>query len=80
LATTTIERQQAAMDEFGFDALVAYSKENVAYGAGYVVPSQALSVRDRHFAVVVNRDGKAAMLLTSNELQEAQARSTITDF
>lgn len=78
--TTTIERQQAAMEKWGFEALVAYSKENVAYGAGYVVPSQALNVRDRHFAVVVNRDGEAAMLLTSNELQEAQARSSITNF
>jgi len=67
------------MDRFGLDALVAYSKENVAYGTGYTVPSQSLGVRNRQFAVAINRDGRVAMLLTTNELQEAQARSTIQD-
>ena len=68
-----------AMDRYGLDALIAYSKENVAYGAGYIVPSQALGIRNRQFAVAVNRAGHAAMLLSANELQEAQARSTIKD-
>jgi Xaa-Pro dipeptidase len=61
------------------DGLVACSRENVAYIAGYVVPSQRLGIRNRHFAVAVNRDGDAAMLLTDNELQEARERSTIDD-
>ncbi len=74
-----LARQRAAMEHFGLDALVAYSKENVAYGAGYTVPSQALNIRNRQFAVVAHRDGKAALLLTANELPEAQARSTIED-
>jgi Xaa-Pro dipeptidase len=68
-----------AMEQHGLDALIAYSKENVAYGAGYIVPSQALGIRNRQFAVAVNRAGRAAMLLSANELQEAQARSTIKD-
>lgn len=72
-------RQRAAMAHHGLDALVAYSRENVAYGAGYTVPSQALNIRNRQFAVVCNRDGRAAMLLTANELPEAQARSTLKD-
>jgi len=72
-------RHRAAMAHHGLDALVAYSKENVAYGAGYVVPSQLLNMRSRQFAVACNRDGRAAMLLTANELSEAKARSTLTD-
>jgi len=74
-----LARQQAAMEHLGLDALVAYSKENVGYGGGYIVPSQTLGIRNRQFAVAVNRDGRAAMLLTANELPEAQARSTIND-
>ena len=73
------ERYKAAMAHHGLDAMVAYSKENVAYGAGYTVPSQLLSIRNRQFAVACNRDGKAAMLLTANELLEAQNRSTLKD-
>lgn len=72
-------RQRAAMARYDLDALVAYSKENVAYGAGYTVPSQLLSIRNRQFSVACNRDGRAAMLLSANELMEAQARSTLKD-
>jgi len=74
-----LARQMAAMERHGLDALVACSKENVAYGAGYTVPSQALNIRSRQFAVACNREGRAAMLLTANELPEAQARSTLHD-
>ena len=74
-----IARHKAAMERFGLDALVAYSKENVAYGAGYIVPSHILGIRNRQFAVATNRDGQAAMLLTTNELVEAQARSSLED-
>jgi Xaa-Pro aminopeptidase len=72
-------RQQKAMTTAGLDALVAFSRENVAYGAGYVVPSQQLNVRNRSFAVAVNADGRAAMLLTKNEMQEARDRALIED-
>lgn len=72
-------RQQAAMARHDLDALVAYSKENVAYGAGYSVPSQSLNIRNRQFAVACNRDGQAAMLLTANEVPEAAVRSAIRD-
>jgi Xaa-Pro dipeptidase len=74
-----LERHRIAMAHHGLDAMVAFSKENVAYGAGYIVPSQHLGVRNRQFAVAVNRDGNAAMLVTANELQEAQARTSISD-
>ncbi|MGD9526516.1 M24 family metallopeptidase [Pseudonocardia sp.] len=71
-------RQQAAMASVGLDALVAVSVDNVAYGAGYVVPSQALGMRHRQFAVLATRDGDSAMLLTTNEVDEARERSPIT--
>lgn len=74
-----LERQKEAMGRFGLDALVAFSMENVAYGTGYLIPSQSLNLRHRQFAVVVNRDGKSALLLTSNEAPEAEERSAIRD-
>ena len=43
------ERQMAAMEEYDLDVLVAYSKENVLYGAGYPVPSQTLGIHNRQF-------------------------------
>jgi Xaa-Pro aminopeptidase len=61
------------------DALVGYSKENVAYGIGYVIPSQALGLRDRQFALAVNGDGRAGLLLTANEAEEARLRSKVDD-
>ncbi len=69
-----------AMAKFELDALVAYSRENVGYGTGYIIPSQALNLRTRQFAVAINRDGRAALLLTSNELPEAEQRSLIREF
>jgi Xaa-Pro aminopeptidase len=72
-----MERQRLAMEAAGVDALVAYSPDNVAYGAGYVVPSQKLGIRNRQFAVVATKAGGSAMLLSANEEEEAATRSTI---
>ena len=72
-------RLSMAMARHGVEAVVAYSKENVTYCAGYVVPSMALGIRNRQFAVAVNRDGQAGMLLSSNELTEAEARASVRD-
>lgn len=72
-----LARQQLAMRECGLDALVAYSPDNVAYGAGYLVPSQSLGMRHRHFATVCTSDGQSAMLLTANEVGEARTRCSI---
>lgn len=73
------QRLRSVMDRHQIDALVGYSKENVRYCAGYTVQSQEMGIHSRQFAVAINRDGKDTMLLTANELQEAQARSTISD-
>ncbi|MHA6797731.1 M24 family metallopeptidase (plasmid) [Pseudonocardia bannensis] len=72
-----LARQQIAMREFGLDALVAHSPDNVAYGAGYTVPSQSLGMRNRQFVTVCTSDGQSAMLLTANEVDEARDRSSI---
>jgi Xaa-Pro dipeptidase len=74
------KRQRDAMAKFELDALVAFSKENVCYGAEYMVPSQALGLRSRQFAVAANADGDTAMLLTTNERPEAESRSSIHKF
>jgi Xaa-Pro dipeptidase len=73
-----LARLQLAMNEFGLDALVAHSPDNVAYGAGYLVPSQSLGMRNRQFVTVFTADGRSAMLLTTNEVDEAKDRSAIT--
>ncbi len=39
---TVIQRQRAAMEANGLDALVAISPENFAYTTGFVLPSQPL--------------------------------------
>jgi Xaa-Pro aminopeptidase len=73
------QRLRRATGHHGLDALVGYSKENVAYGIGYTIPSQALGVRDRQFALALNADGDAALLLTANEADEARSRSKVAD-
>lgn len=72
-------RLEAAMQRRELGALVAFSKENVAYGVSYVVPSQAYGIRNRQFAFIADRDGNASFLLSSNELREAEKRSAVED-
>lgn len=72
-------RFEEALSAHDLDAIVGYSQENVAYGLGYTIPSQALNNRDRQFALAVNRDGASALLLTANEQEEARLRGDIED-
>jgi Xaa-Pro dipeptidase len=72
-------RLEEAMRLHELNAIVAYSKENIAYGLGYTIPSQALNNRDRQFALAVRADGRAALLLTANEVEEARSRGDIDD-
>jgi Xaa-Pro dipeptidase len=55
-----------AMRRAGLDALVCLSPENVAYTAGFVVPSQPL-MRWRHAATVLTADGTQAMVCVDME-------------
>lgn len=70
-------RLDSAMASEGLDAVVAVSTENVAYVAGYSVPSQVLGVRNRFFAGVVTRTGGSAMVLSANEHREASQRAQV---
>ncbi len=51
-----IERQVSAMQTYDMDAFVCCSPENFAYGAGFVVPSQAL-IRHRHAMTIATASG-----------------------
>jgi len=61
-----IEKQKKAMAAGGLDALIAISPENVAYTAGFVVPSQPL-MRWRHAMGVVTAGGGVAMVVVDME-------------
>lgn len=56
----------SVVSDAGFDALVCLSWENVAYTAGFVVPSQPL-MRWRHAATVITADGRQAMVCVDME-------------
>ncbi len=66
--------QQAA--EAGLDAIVCLSPENVAYSAGFSVPSQAL-MRWRHAASVITSAGQEAMLCV--DMEETTVRAARPD-
>ncbi len=71
-----IQKQQAAMEVAGLDALVAISPENFAYGAGFVVPSQPL-MRWRHAALAMTAAGRASVLAV--DMEETTVRGRLPD-
>lgn len=60
------ERLAGELAGQGLDAIVCLSPENVAYTAGFVVPSQPL-MRWRHAATVITADGRQAMVCVDME-------------
>jgi len=71
-----IDRQKRAMAEAGLDALVAISPENVAWGTGFVVPSQPL-MRWRHAMTVVAADGTRGVICV--DMEETTVRGRLPD-
>lgn len=59
-------RIASALAGVGLDAIVCLSPENVAYSAGFVVPSQPL-MRWRHAAAVVTADARLSMVCVDME-------------
>lgn len=59
-------RLAKALAAAGLDAVVCLSPENVAYTAGFVVPSQPL-MRWRHAATLLTADGRQAMVCVDME-------------
>ena len=69
---------RAAMKADGFDALVAFSQDNVTYTAGFLVPSHALN-RFRRTITVLAGDGFAAQIVVNVEENLAREVSRFTD-
>jgi Xaa-Pro dipeptidase len=55
-----VAKVSAAARKAGLDAIIAFSPENFAYLAGFVVPSQPL-IRHRHAAAIVSASGETAV-------------------
>lgn len=69
---------RARMREGGYDALVAFSQDNVTYTAGFLVPSHATN-RFRRTITVIAADSFAAQIVVSVEEKQAIARSRFKD-
>lgn len=64
------------MVEKGLDALISLSPENVAYTAGFVIPSQPL-MRWRHAAHLIAADGREAIVCV--DMEESTVRAARPD-
>ena len=73
-----IRRLRAAMQGAGYDALVAFSQDNVTYTAGFLVPSHA-SNRFRRTITVLAGDAFAAQIVVNVEENLARSRSRFSD-
>ncbi len=76
--TDNHDRQRAAMDDAGLDAIVSLSPENFAWTAGFVVPSQSL-MRWRHAAAVVTLDGGDGLVCVDMEETTVRGRAPDAD-
>lgn len=74
----TLRRLRSAMKEAGYDALVAFSQDNVTYAAGFLVPSHATN-RFRRTIAVLAGDGFACQIVVNVEELQAIARSRFRD-
>jgi Xaa-Pro dipeptidase len=69
---------RARAQQAGFDALVAFSQDNVTYTAGFLVPSHATN-RFRRTITVIAADSFATQIVVSVEEKQALARSRFKD-
>jgi Xaa-Pro aminopeptidase len=74
----TLRRLRAAMKKGGYDALVAFSQDNVTYAAGFLVPSHATNRFRRTIAILAGDSFSAQIVVNVEELQ-ARARSRFKD-
>jgi Xaa-Pro dipeptidase len=61
-----LAKLQKMIVDGGYDAVVCVSPENIAYSAGFVVPSQTL-MRWRHAAVIITSQGQVAVVCVDME-------------
>lgn len=74
-----VHRQlRAATKAAGYDALVAFSQDNVTYTAGFLVPSHATN-RFRRTITILAGDSFATQIVVSVEEKQAVARSRFSN-
>ena len=73
-----LAKLRTAMKKAGYDALVAFSQDNVTYTAGFLVPSQA-SNRFRRTITILAGDSYAAQIVVNVEENLARQRSRFSD-
>ncbi len=73
-----IRNLRSRMKAAGFDALVAFSQDNVTYTAGFLVPSHATN-RFRRTVTVIAADEFATQIVVNVEEKQAIARSRFRD-
>ena len=73
-----IERQQAFVRDRDLDALISIAPENVAYTAGFFVPSQ-LNVRHRHAICLITASGSDVMICVDMEAEFVRSRAPFAD-
>src|SRR5580704_12697835 len=74
----TLRLLRARAREAGYDALVAFSQDNVTYTAGFLVPSHALN-RFRRTITILAGDTYAAQIVVNVEEDLARRRSRFSD-
>jgi Xaa-Pro dipeptidase len=72
----TGDRVRGLAKESGLDAIICVSPENVAYTAGFVIPSQPL-MRLRHAATVITAAGEEAIVCV--DMEETTVRTARPD-
>ena len=74
----TLRRLRREMKASGYDALVAFSQDNVTYAAGFLVPSHATN-RFRRTIAILAGDSFASQIVVNVEEAQAVARSRFAD-
>src|ERR1700681_4589220 len=73
-----LRKLRSAMTGAGYDALVAFSRDNVTYTAGFLVPSHA-SNRFRRTITVLAGEAFAAQIVVNVEENLAKQRSRFSE-
>src|SRR5256714_588881 len=73
-----LRKLRSAMRQAGYDALIAFSQDNVTYTAGFLVPSHA-SNRFRRTITIIAGDTFSAQIVVNVEEILAKQRSRFSD-
>ncbi|HLT97878.1 MAG TPA: Xaa-Pro peptidase family protein [Acidimicrobiia bacterium] len=76
MQSQVVSRLRPELADHDLDAIVCISPENVAYTAGFVVPSQPL-MRWRHAMTVIDGEGRTAVVCV--DMEETTVRNTLGD-